>query len=70
MVQKRQLDGGNNSSAMTVTMPMQREGKEVSAIGNRVNDAPCNVDNGASARGQQRHFDNGEDTYALMTAKT
>jgi hypothetical protein len=31
MAQTYQFDGGNNTGAMTVTTPMQREGKEVSA---------------------------------------
>jgi hypothetical protein len=33
MAQTRQLNGGNNAGATMVMMPMQHEGKEVSAIG-------------------------------------
>jgi hypothetical protein len=48
------LDGDNNASATTVTMPMRREGKEVSTIrtttpAQQERQHPCNVGNGASA---------------------
>jgi hypothetical protein len=52
--QTRQLNGGNNAGAMTVTIPMQREGKEVNKIRTTMlvqqgQQCPCNFGNGASA---------------------
>jgi hypothetical protein len=53
-VQTHQLDRGNNACVMTVTMPMQFEGKEISGIMTMMlvqqrKQHPCNVWDGASA---------------------
>jgi hypothetical protein len=48
------LNGGNNTGAMMLIMPVQHEGKEVSGIRTTTptqqgQQCPCNVGNGTSA---------------------
>jgi hypothetical protein len=57
--QSRSVDGGNNTSAMTVMTPMKREGNEISAIRTTM----------PAQQGQQclRNVGNGASTMRAMT---
>jgi hypothetical protein len=72
-VQTRQLDGGNNTGAMMVTMLMQHEDKEVSKImtimlmqqGRQHHAMLVMV---PAQQGRPRHHDIGKDACASMMA--
>jgi hypothetical protein len=71
-----QVDGGNNTGAMTVMTPMQHEGKEFSAIMTTMQGQQGQYNTRAilvmapAQRGQRCHSYNGKDACASMMVMT